>query len=188
MSGGMFLSYEVTMKTVMTLMLCLVLTSHVSGRQGFSEQIPLAIKSSLDSKFPGWKFPEVREEIRQFLKQEVSADARPEVIAGDFDGNELTDYALIIEHGKLLNERGEAIGINAHLVVYLNRGGKYKFYELDDPGEYLVLGRKGTNGFDFKADKKFKYENDSIEVGIFEKAGWTYVYENGKFRYIYSID
>ena len=176
------------MRTVLMLVLCSMLTSNVYGLQGLSERLPVSIKSSLDRRFPGWKFHEVREEIRLFLKQEVSADAHPELIEGDFDGNELTDYAMLIEHGENRNERGEAIAPKVHLLVYLNRGGKYKFFELEEPGEYLMLGRKGTDGFDFKADKKFKYENDAIELGIFEKAGWTYVYKNGKFRYIYSAD
>ncbi len=187
-SGVMLLSCEATMKNVLRLMLCFMLVSNIYGGQGLSEQFPLAIKSSLDRRFPGWKFLEVSEEIRDFFKKEVGPDARPELIKGDFDGDELSDYAMLIEHGEVVNEHGEAIAAEAHLVVFLKRGNKYKFYELDDPGEYLMLGIKGTDGFDFQADKKFKYANDAIEVGIFEKAGWTYIYEDGKFRYIYSAD
>jgi hypothetical protein len=159
--------------------------------QESSIEIPSEIKSMLDKKFPGWKFAEVDEYVRSFLRERVSANARPEIIPGDFDGNEKADYAVLIKHGKMFDESGKVIGENVYVVAFLKKRNDYRLYVLNADGgapEYLTLGRKGEQSYDHKADKKFTYANDSIEGWIFEKAGWTYVYEKGKFRYIYTLD
>lgn len=173
--------------------LFLLLVGNVSGESkapaaGSAGQLPVAIKSMLDRRFPGWKFMEVGDDIRHFIRERVSADARPDLVTGDFDGNGQFDYALLIAHGRVLNNRGEVIGPKARLVVFLRKGGGYKLYELNEPGDYLTLGRKGAQGFDFHAGRKFKYRNDAVEVWMFGKSGWVYVYDKGKFRSIYSAD
>lgn len=151
-------------------------------------QLPAAAESVLDTRFPGWEFVEVGDDIRRFIKERISADARPNLIRGDFDGNGKPDYALLVSHGRVFNARGEAIGPKTHLVVLLSGGGKYRLHVLGEPGEYLTLGKKGAEGFDFHAGRKFKYRNDAVEVWVFEKAGWAYIYDGGKFRSVYSAD
>ncbi len=44
-----------------------------------SLEIPSDIKTMLDKKFPGWKFAEVDKYVRSFLRERVSANARPEM-------------------------------------------------------------------------------------------------------------
>ena len=156
-----------------------------------SLEIPSHIKTMLDKKFPGWKFAEVDEYVRSFLRERVSTNARPEMIMGDFDGNGKADYAVLIKHGEMLDESGKVIGENAYVVAFLKKRNGHKLYVLNADGdtpEYLTLGRRGEQSYDHKSNKKFTYANDSIEGWIFEKAGWTYVYEKGKFRYIYTLD
>ncbi len=148
------------MKNVLLWIVCFLLPSNLCLSQEPSGKLPQAIRSTLDRRLPGWKFAEVMDDIRHFLREHVSPNAQPELIIGDFDGDGQQDYALLVAHGK-----------EVRLLAFLNRGAKYKLYELGEPGEYLTLGRKGTDGFDFHADKKFKYANDAIEVWIFEKAG-----------------
>lgn len=162
----------------------------LSSGQETSLEIPSDIKSMLDKKFSGWKFTEASEDIRSFLKERISVSARPEIVTGDFDGNGKTDYAVLINHGERLNGSGEIIGQNTYIVAFLKKGNGYRLYVLinADAAEYITLGRKGTQSYDFEAGKKFTYKNDSIEGWIFEKAGWSYVYEKGKFRYIYTLD
>ncbi len=156
-----------------------------------SLEIPSEIRSMLDKKFPGWKSPEVDQYVLSFLRERVSANARPEIITGDFDGNGKADHAVVIKHGNALDESGKVIGKNVYAVAFLKRRNGYKLFVLKGDGgatEYLTLGKKGTESYDHEAGKKFTYENDSIEGWIFEKAGWAYVYEKGKFRYIYTLD
>ena len=154
-------------------------------------EIPSEIRSMLDKRFPGWKFPEVDESVRSVLRERVSADARPEIITGDFDGNKTPDHAVLIKHGKVHDESGKAVGENIFAVAFLKQRNGYRLFVLNADGntpDYLTLGPKGTQNYDFDTEKKFTYANDSIEGWIFEKAGWTYVYEKGKFRYIYTLD
>ena len=158
-------------------MACFFLLSNLCLGREPSGELPPAIKATLDRRFPGWGFVGVRDEIRHFLRERVSAGARPDLVSGDFDGDRRRDYALLVVHNE-----------EVLLLAFLNRGARYKLYELGEPGEYLTLGKKGTDGFDFHADKKFKYANDAIEVWIFEKAGWAYIYDGGKFRYVYMLD
>ncbi|CAN5332507.1 hypothetical protein BH20ACI2_BH20ACI2_16890 [soil metagenome] len=178
------------MKILLSIILCLMIPTLSLGQEP-SLEIPSDIKTTLDKKFPGWKFAEVDEYVRSFLRERVSANARPEMIMGDFDGNGKADYAVLIKHGKALDESGKAIGENVYVVAFLKKRNGHKLYVLNADGdtpEYLTLGRRGEQSYDHHANKKFTYANDSIEGWIFEKAGWTYVYEKGKFRYIYTLD
>ena len=183
-------SYLNVMKILLSIFICLVIPILSLGQEPLLE-IPSDIKINLDRKFPGWKFAEVDEFVRSFLKERVSVNARPEIITGDFDGNGKADYAVLIKHGKALDESGKVVGENVYAVAFLKKRNGYRLYVLNADGgapEYLTLGRKGEQSYDWEASKKFTYTNDSIEGWIFEKAGWTYVYEKGKFRYIYTLD
>jgi hypothetical protein len=178
------------MKILLATIICLVIPVLSFGQEP-SLELPSKVKSTLDKKFPGWKFAKVSEEVRSFLRERVSVSARPEIVTGDFDGNGKSDYAALIEHGQILNGSGKVIGQNGYVVAFLKKRNGYRLHILNADGdapEYLTLGRKGTQSYDFEARKKFTYANDSIEGWIFEKAGWTYVYEKGKFRYIYTLD
>lgn len=178
------------MKLLLSIIICLMMPILSLGQES-SLEIPSEIRSMLDKRFPGWKFPEVDDYVRSFLKERFSANARPEFITGDFDGNKKPDHAVLIKHGKVHDENGKAVGENIFAVAFLKQRNGYRLFVLNaDAGapEYLTLGRKGTQSYDFQAGKKFTYANDSIEGWIFEKAGWAYVYEKGRFRYIYTLD
>ncbi len=62
---------------------------------GGTSRLPVAIKSVLDRRFPGWKFIEVGDDIRHFIREQVSADARPDLVTGDFDGNGQLDWWVL---------------------------------------------------------------------------------------------
>lgn len=179
------------MKRAWLLPLCLLLTpcQHLA-RERTTLEVPAAVRADLDERFPGWQFPEVRDEIRKFLKERVSPDARAEFVAGDFDGNGEPDYAALVEHGTVYNGEGAPVGHNLYLVAYLKSGDGFKFHMVDPEGggEYLVLMKKGEKDYDYETDRNFTYEHDAIFAGIFEKAGTSYVYEGGKFRAIVTSD
>jgi hypothetical protein len=152
-------------------------------------ELPSAIKSALDSRFPGWQFPAVSEDICKFLKDYVARDARPELISGDFDGNGRRDYAALVQHGTVTNSEGMPIGHNVYVIAFLKKGSRFKMYIADpEGGEYLVLMRKGKRDYDYETNRYFTYANDGIFAGIFEKAGESYIYENGRFRAIITSD
>lgn len=176
------------MKYLSTLVFCLVTNTAFCLQKEFAEEMPPAIKSSIDKKFPDWKPLDVNEEIWNYIKYYVSADARPDIIKGDFDGDKQLDYAVLFRHGTAKPYTYEYNNDDVHLVVFLNRGNEYRLYELKDPGEYIMLSESGSMGFDFNEKKRFKFKKDGISSGFFEKSGWEYLYEKDGFKRIYSAD
>ena len=152
------------------------------------EQLPSTVRAELDKRFSGWRFPKVDEGIHRYLRENISADTRPEFISGDFDGNGQLDYAVIIEHGVALGEDGNPVGHNTYVVAFLKSGDKLKFYMMDGGGEYIALIKKGEKGYEYGTGKNFIYKNDAIFSGYFEKGGSSYIYEKGKFRSIITSD
>lgn len=152
------------------------------------EQLPSILRVELDKRFSGWRFPKVDDAVHKHLRENISADARPEFVSGDFDGNGQLDYAALIEHGAKLNENANPVEPNIYTVVFLKDGDKLKFYMLDEGGEYIALIKKGEKGYSYETDSRFTYKNDALFNGYWEKGGSSYIYEKGKFRGIVTSD
>jgi hypothetical protein len=179
------------MKVLAVISLCLSLLPTAAARRVQSARLPEAISSTLDRKFPGWRFSEVSGGVRQFFGERFPR-ARPNLIEGDFDGDGRTDYAVLIEHTNF-NRGGKAFTHVVERLAFLRRGAGYRLYALErsapaNPELYLTLARKGGQGRDFRTGRKFRYPHDSIGVSYFEKAGGTYVYRRGRFRYVNESD
>ena len=139
--------------------------------------LPTSVRAMLDHRFAGWKFSEVSSEVSQFFKQEMPG-ASPVVISGDFDGNGKLDYAALIQHSS-----------RYYLVAFLRQAADYKMYIIRNPdGEYIILGRKGTQDYNYNKQRTITYANDSILTCIFEKGGSSYVFKKGRFVSFVSSD
>lgn len=179
----------IDMNASLLLLLHFLLIPISASGQELSNQLPRTIQTSLNERFRGWNFAEVTEEIDRFLKER---GARPELIKGDFDGDARLDYAVLIVYGRVFNGVGEVIGKKESVIAFLRRGKGFRSYVLEtnpsNPEFYLALAKKGGDGYDFHADKRFKYRSDAIAVAFFEKAGGSYIYKNGRFRYLTTSD
>lgn len=161
----------------MKVLLVLLLFISTSWVQGSSLKLPPAAREMLNRRLAGWKFSEVSPEVEQFFKTELKG-ASPVLIQGDFDGNGRRDYAALVQRRS-----------QYYLVVFLRRGATYKLYVISNPnGEYLALAKKGTRDYNYDTQKEITYENDAILTCIFEKAGSSYVYKNGRFVSFVSSD
>jgi hypothetical protein len=150
------------------------------------DELPASARLTLNRRFPGWKFAEVSQEVRQFFATEMTGKS-PYLINGDFDGNGKLDYATLIWHGQVRN--GKVTWPRAFLVVFLRKGSGYRIYVIKEPdGEYLCLAQKGTKDFNYDEQKEITYANDAILTGILEKGGSSYVFEKGRFRSFVSSD
>ena len=154
-----------------------VLPSTVHGRQALSPpRLPAPLKQTLDRRFGGWIYNETGSEILKWFSAEKRG-ANPNLIAGDFDGNGLRDYAIqIITLSSGQRER--------RVVVYLRRGKGYRHRTLatgEPTGElFLLLMPRGTKDYSYSRHRHFRYKLDSI--GVFsEKGGSSYFYKNGRF-------
>jgi hypothetical protein len=173
---------------ITTLLICMLWSQSGSSAHNHAYKLPSSARLTLNRRFPGWKFVEVSQEVRQFFETDRQGEL-PHLISGDFDGNGQPDYAALIWHGKVSNEAGQAIGHRSFLVVFLRKGSGYRIYVIRDPdGEYLSLAKKGTKDYNYDQQKEITYANDAILTGIFEKGGSSYVYENGRFRSFVSSD
>lgn len=176
------------MRIIAALLICTLCSQPALWARNYSNRMPSSARLMLDRRFPGWKFVEVSPEVRLFFEEQMKG-ASPSLISGDFDGNGSLDYAALIQHGKLFNEKGKAIASRYYLVAFLRRGTRYRMHVIKDPdGEYLCLAKKGTRDYNYDEQKEIVYANDAILTGIYEKGGSSYVYDNGRFRSFVSSD
>lgn len=174
-----------TMRLIMVL-LSVLLVGPTAVAQ--THQLPAAAVQKLNRRFPGWKFAEPSAEVQQFFKDQMKGES-PVAISGDFDGNRKRDYAVLIRHGSYFNTQRQPIGPRYYLIVFLRRDRHYKMHVIKNPdGEYLCLAKKGTCDYSYDEQKEITYANDAILTCIFEKAGSSYVYKNGKFVSFISSD
>jgi hypothetical protein len=155
-----------------------------------SSQVQNLIRRELNKKFPGWKFVEIHKAIHKRLREQVSKDALPYLIQGDFDGNGQLDFAVYITQGRS-SERKDMI------VALLKKEELFQVHIINSmvsnseqyPSEhYLMVAKKGSEDLDYETHKKFKYARDSIMEIIDGRASISYVYEKGKFRQVITGD
>ena len=92
----------------------------------------------------------------QTIKQWGGPDAHPELIQGDFDGDGRLDYAVLIEHGSITDDRSIVVGPDAYIVAFLNRHDKYKMTVVTrEGGSCLQLMRRGDRDYDYEAQREF---------------------------------
>ncbi len=171
----------------------LLLAPSIAHAQQASNTAPSSLKSFLDHRFPRWRFAKIPEAIHRYLIEHPEP-ARPDLIKGDFDGDGKTDYAVYIVYGRASRRRSSVVAL-------LRRGRTYKPYVLEsslytpeaEPSEangafYIGLVKKGARDYDFPGQRYFTYRHDAVFIGIFEKAGTSYVYERGRFKPIITSD
>lgn len=178
------------MKIVLTLLFGVPLATGVFvGQEAPRRELPAAVRRQMDERFPGWRFPQISDEIREATKEWVAPNMDLDLISGDFDGNAEPDYALLVDHGEIRNDAGAAIGREVSVVAFLKKGEGYEYYLVDPTaGDYILLINKGDGRYDYEARKSFVFPLDAINSVTFEKAATSYVYERGKFRAILTGD
>ena len=153
--------------------------------------VPAGVRSALDRMHPGWRIAEVSRAVRAAVADRLGPV--PNVILGDFDGNGRQDVAVLIEYRNVA-EPEKAFTHYAEIIAFLDTGRGYEAIRVDDrvpgpdPDRYLTLQKRGARGFDFEANTRFTYPHDSIGAWFFEKAGGTYIYDKGSFRFVLEED
>jgi hypothetical protein len=116
--------------------------------------------------------------------------ASANIIKGHFDGNGLTDYAVLVEYPS-----GPEVGaINwLQLVAFMAEKKSFDLMELNDPIPsepqfYITLRREGAQGYNLATAQRFRYPHDSIGMWYFGVAGGTFIFSNGRFRHVVESD
>jgi hypothetical protein len=150
-------------------------------------KLPRPIKVLLDKQFPGWQFPGVSEDDCQSVKTWGGKEAYAQLTQGDFDGDGRLDYAVLIEHGSII-DRGVVVGARTCIVAFFHRQDGYKMKVVTrEGGGCLQLMRRGESDYDYEAQREFTYKYDTMMSGE-GMGGTSYLYENGKFRAIITSD
>jgi len=167
--------------------LIFLLFSLAGFSQAQSGGLPASCRKILDKNFRGWKFAKISGEIQKHLRENISPDTRGNLISGDWNGDGKTDYAALIEHGEdVLNDR---MKLKRNLAVAFVRSGKtYKHSVLDTAGDYIAFEKKGAKAYDYDTQSGIRFKTDAVFVGIWEKAGRSYVWRRGKFIYFQTSD
>lgn len=145
--------------------------------------LPTNVKRLLDSNFPGWQFHSAPQEDCDTVKSIGGQYAYPEMIIGDFDGNGRSDYAVLID-----GDPARPANFGIYIVAFLASDSSYRIKVVThEGGDSLLLMRRGSPDFDYETQHEFIYSNDAIFSGV-GMGGYSYLYENGKFRAIITSD
>jgi|GEM_PF-471579 len=155
----------------------------VGGLEGHHE-LPGAVVSALDRNYRGWKFSNVSEDVIKAAKSVHD----PNVIWGDFNADGAKDYAVQITRGDPRDDRV--------VIAFLSRDNSFDPYILESglrpdfsPTEScLCLYRKDQEDYDYDTDRHFRYPADSVGVIYSMVAGVSYIFEDGKFRRVATVD
>ncbi len=150
--------------------------------------LPLPIKVLLNGNFPGWSFPEVSEDDCYAVRECGGFEAYAQMIKGDFNGDGLQDYAVLIQQSAEANDKGVAKPLIVHIVAFFRKAGGYKMHLVtSEGGSDLILMREGEPDYDYEAQRDFTYPRDSISSGM-GMGGTSYIWENGRFRALTTSD
>ena len=139
-----------------------------------SAAIPVEVRSALDRMHPGWRVAAVGADVRSVGGERLGRT--PGVITGDDDGNGRPDVAVLIEYPNV-DEPTKAFTHFVEAIAFLASDRGFTSVPLrgrqpgPNPDLYLTLQKRGEQGFDFEANKKFTYAHDSIGEWYFGKAG-----------------
>ncbi len=140
-------------------------------------RLPDEIRADLTRHTGNWRFAANRTSDGEHCTTRV---------AGDFDGNGLTDYAVYIEASKGTRET------RWRLIVYLQKDGGFERRTLErtltEAERCLHLFRKGTKDYNYETGKYFRYQHETVGLIYPAKAGSSYVYWQGRFYRITTSD
>lgn len=143
----------------------------------FGQTLPAKVKSGLNKNHSGWK-----------LHSGDSICKSRAVVAGDFDGNGKTDYAVMFKRARI-----------GYIVAFLADRTDYKAVILesgaagDMENSYLSVARKGQSYAGIADDDSSKgaarkLKTDAPVSGTCESSEYLYVYGNGKFKQVFTSD
>lgn len=170
------------------LLLLFLFHAAFSVNQAQTLELPDECKEILDKNYQGWKFAKVRDDIIDYFRRE-NLPYQLNLIKGDWNGDGKTDFAALVEHGKLKNYQGDITGNERFTIAFVRVRDGYRHFVLDNGGgDYITLMKKGAKDYNYETDKNFQYKTDAIFDGYFEKGGVSYVWKNKKFRMIATSD
>jgi|ERR1700674_114794 hypothetical protein len=144
---------------------------------GFEE----ACKAEITSAIPGWKLSTPANDLAAYAK---TKNIQTNIARADFDDDGSKDLAFLVV--------SPLVGANAvqYIAVCLNKSGKTQLHLIKGPscGDGIDVSPKGKEFYNYETNKTGKYPANGISAYCFEKAGATYLFQNGIFRRVMDSD
>ena len=143
-------------------------------------QLPAACQRQIDVRLPGWRLSPPPEDLAAYAKQN---NLTTNVARADFDDDGTRDTAVLV-----VAQNGQ--DTSHHIVVCLAEKTGIRAYFIDDPycRDGIDVTPKGRRVYDHETGKDVTYRTAGVSAYCFEKAGATYLFENGGFKRIVDSD
>jgi hypothetical protein len=159
--------------------ICSLFYPYTAQGQTSSAQLPAEIKKFLDTKYPGWKFNKMSQNLEN---QRRAAEEKIEyILTGDFAGKGKKDYAVIIAHqGKW------------QVISFFQENGAYKDFllgsgKIPTPNNvYVFMIKKGEPSAINWTD--FKQTGDVVVIAFYGRISHGYIYDGTRFQKIQTSD
>lgn len=137
-------------------------------------------QKELSAKFGKWVLSSPPSDLAAYARDKK---IETNIARSDFDGDGLQDIAMLISTKS--NE-----GISQYIAVCFDRKEGAELHLIKDPycGEGIKVSLKGHKFYDYETGRTEKYPSNGISAYCFEKAGSTYLYQNGSFRMVVDSD
>ncbi len=145
------------------------------------ETVPRVVREALADNYRSWKIAPVSDEISDHFKKRRSGEI-PNIARGDWNGDRRIDYAFLMQ-SRQNTERKIIVAVSR-----LRNGISTYFVDEAAVTDCLMSEKKGQTGYDYETKRKFRYPSDAIFSYIWEKAGTSYFWRNGRFRGIATSD
>lgn len=160
-----------------TVMLALLLLALPATVLAADPALLQACRAELDARNAGWQLAMVDEDVAAFAR-ELHED--PLVAYGDFDGDGSKDVAMLVSDGNDTHQ----------IAICLSRGTTPDLHVIADPycGDGIAVSKKGARYHDFETESEGRFSSDGVFAYCFEKAGATWIIQNGQPRRIVNSD
>ena len=158
---------------------CIVLSLGVASHAA-PARWPDACANALTRVLPGWRHAIPPPDALPWARNNR---LNPTVTRGDFDADRRSDWAALVN----------APDGSAKVAVCFSSKGRRlppRLMLIDEPycSDVLYLARAGSVHENFETRIDERIARDGISVSCFEKAGATYLYERGRWRFIVDSD
>lgn len=132
-------------------------------------------RERITAQSSAWRFYPVAKQVFDAAKR---GGSNPTIAKGDFDDDREGDVAFLVQFRSA--EPAIAVCLSSTQGVYV----------IDEPycSDGIARMRKGRAYYDYELEKEGRYARDGIQAYCFEKAGATYLFEDGKFVRIVDSD
>lgn len=146
-----------------------------------------ACKAALNSELSGWELSPPPAELAAYAREQ-SFDTN--IARADFDADGSEDLALLVVSKLRRPEADRKTRSSQYIAVCLSKSERSKLILIKEPycGDGISVSLKDAEFYNYETDRKDKYPTNGIHAYCFEKAGATYLFQNGAFRRVIDSD